>query len=133
MVKLSGGPIIVEGRCFWAEVQSRELSADVQPQEKMRLYMVAFHCEKTDKGPERSVIAAINPISVLALHLQASDEVLVQYSLGEPDRNGQGHTLSEAEIRRIEPLLAGMVRQALHYAGITPMTCQISSQCTARN
>ncbi len=133
MGKSRGEPIVVRGRPFWAEVGSRELAPFVRSQEKMRHYTVQFHCMKTIKRKDSTRTWDATPIRVLALHLHEAKKVLVQYSLEEPDRDGEAQTLPEKEIRFIEPHLARMVGQALGHAGVNVLGCQISSHCTGSN
>ncbi len=135
MINLWGGAVTVESWLFWARVSSRELSPDIKPQEKMRLYTIAFQYEKPLSRARRleGERWAITPVTVQVLHLLDVGKVVVHYSLVEPDRNGQGNTLPESEIRQIEPHLASMVERAMQSTGINVEDCTFAVQCTGTN
>jgi|GEM_PF-4678388 len=135
MIDLWEGAIPVNTRQFWARASTRELSAGIKPQETLRLYTIAFQCESVSsrvKGSERDR-QMITPIKVQVLHLPVSRKVLVQYSLVEPDSCDQDEALSEPEMRRIEPKLALMVKQAMQNAGIGVSDCRFEAYCTGSN
>ena len=135
MINLSRSAVSVGPRRFWARVSTRPLSLDMKPQGKMRLYTIAFQYEKPLHHAQGSVRArrVIAPVTVQVLHLLETGTVIIHYSLVEPDRNEQGETLPKPEIRRIEPHLASMVKQAMQSSGIDIEVCKFEVHCTGSN
>lgn len=111
----SGGTVWVQGRPFKAQVNQRELTPGIRPQDKMQVFAVSF--EPIQK-------LGTFPVIVLAFWLRESRTVIVQYSLEEEVQyRGRwcletGSTFSMPDIVHIENRLPNLVAQALSAAGV---------------